>query len=87
MEYRQRVDHAIQVDRPLAAGSHAPGGQQGRRGRRSRPPDDRAIPGTAPDELESRLESVCAAWERDQPEVARDKLAEALQMAHDLHYF
>ena len=40
-----------------------------------------------PDELESRLESACSAWERDQPEVARDKLAEALQMAHDLHYF
>jgi tetratricopeptide (TPR) repeat protein len=40
-----------------------------------------------PDELESILGSACAAWERDEPEVARHKLAEALQMAHDLHYF
>jgi hypothetical protein len=40
-----------------------------------------------PDELESILGSVCAAWEQEEPEVARDKLAEALQMAHDMHYF
>ena len=43
--------------------------------------------GGLPDEIESVLGSASAAWDQDEPEVARDKLAGALELAHDLHYF
>jgi len=36
------------------------------------------------DELESLLGSACAAWDQDEPEVARAKMAEALELAKDL---
>ncbi len=39
-----------------------------------------------PDELESLLEAAGAAWEQDEPQVAGDKLAEALQLAVTLGY-
>ena len=39
-----------------------------------------------PDELESVLESACAAWEGNEPDAARDKLAEALKRANQLNY-
>ena len=38
------------------------------------------------DELESMLGSACAAWDQEEPEVARAKMAEALQLAKDLHW-
>jgi class 3 adenylate cyclase len=37
------------------------------------------------DELESLLGSACAAWDQEEPEVARAKMAEALELAKDLH--
>jgi class 3 adenylate cyclase len=40
-----------------------------------------------PDKLESMLESACAAWDQDEPEVARDKMAEAFELARDLRWF
>ena len=39
-----------------------------------------------PDELESMLGSACAAWDQEEPEVARAKMAEALELAKDLHW-
>jgi hypothetical protein len=33
------------------------------------------------------LESACAAWDQDEPEVARDKMAEAFELARDLRWF
>ena len=38
------------------------------------------------DELESMLGSACAAWDQEEPEVARAKMAEALELAKDLHW-
>jgi hypothetical protein len=40
-----------------------------------------------PDDLESAMQAASLAWDQDQPEVSRDKLAAALALAHDLHYF
>ena len=40
-----------------------------------------------PDELDSLLESAGAAWASEQPEVAAAKLRQALELAHDLHFF
>ena len=37
------------------------------------------------DELESLLGSACAAWDQGEPEAARAKMAEALELAKDLH--
>lgn len=39
-----------------------------------------------PDELESLLEAAVSAWEEDEPQVAGEKLAEALQLAVTLGY-
>jgi hypothetical protein len=38
------------------------------------------------DELESLLGSACAAWDQEEPEVARAKMAESLELAKDLHW-
>jgi class 3 adenylate cyclase len=40
-----------------------------------------------PDELESLLGSAAMAWDQDEPELARDKMAKALELAHDLGWF
>jgi tetratricopeptide (TPR) repeat protein len=40
-----------------------------------------------PDELEEMVTSGCAAWDNGYAELASEKLGEALQLAHDLHYF
>jgi hypothetical protein len=40
-----------------------------------------------PDDLWSTLESGCAAWDHHEPETAKSKLAQALELAHDLDYF
>jgi tetratricopeptide (TPR) repeat protein len=40
-----------------------------------------------PDELESLLGSAAMAWDQDAPELAKDKMAAALELARDLHWF
>ena len=40
-----------------------------------------------PDELESTLGSAAMAWDQDEPELAKDKMAAALELARDLHWF
>jgi class 3 adenylate cyclase/tetratricopeptide (TPR) repeat protein len=40
-----------------------------------------------PDELESLLGSAATAWDQDEPELAKDKMAAALELARDLHWF
>jgi class 3 adenylate cyclase/tetratricopeptide (TPR) repeat protein len=40
-----------------------------------------------PDDLWSALKAACKAWDNNEPEAADCKLAEALELAHDLHYF
>jgi eukaryotic-like serine/threonine-protein kinase len=40
-----------------------------------------------PDDLWSTLESGCAAWDHHEPETAKSKLTQALELAHDLDYF
>jgi tetratricopeptide (TPR) repeat protein len=40
-----------------------------------------------PDALESMVEAASAAWELGKPDLCREKLAAALALAHDLHYF
>jgi len=40
-----------------------------------------------PDELESIRGAACAACDRGEPELAKDKMAAALELAHDLHWF
>ena len=40
-----------------------------------------------PDDLESTMHAAAVAWEQDQPDPAREKLAAALSLAHELHYF
>jgi hypothetical protein len=40
-----------------------------------------------PGELGQALHSASAAWDQDQPTLARDKLSAALTLAHDLNYF
>ncbi len=39
-----------------------------------------------PNELEEMVISACAAWEKGDAELAKEKLAEALPVAHELHY-
>jgi hypothetical protein len=62
---------AGQVAKAVAAGRHM-----------LRPSEQRL-----PDVLGSLLESASAAWESAEPEVAGDKMAEALRLANELHYF
>lgn len=40
-----------------------------------------------PDDLESTVHAAAIAWEQDHPDLAREKLAAALSLAHELHYF
>jgi hypothetical protein len=40
-----------------------------------------------PDELEEMVTSGCAAWDKGDAKLAREKLTEALQLARELHYF
>jgi hypothetical protein len=40
-----------------------------------------------PDELEQMVESASAAWDGGNADIARDQLAKALRLAHELHYF
>jgi tetratricopeptide (TPR) repeat protein len=40
-----------------------------------------------PDRLMSLTKDACQAWDRDQPDAARNKLSAALALAHDLNYF
>jgi hypothetical protein len=40
-----------------------------------------------PDVLERALQSACAAWASDEPEVARGQLAAALRQANQANYF
>ena len=40
-----------------------------------------------PGELESLLGSAAMAWDQDAPELAKDKMAAALELARDLHWF
>ncbi len=40
-----------------------------------------------PDELESMLRSAAVAWGRNEPELAKDEMAAALELARDLHWY
>jgi class 3 adenylate cyclase/DNA-binding SARP family transcriptional activator len=40
-----------------------------------------------PDDLMAALDAACAAWDRGEAGPAADGLADALRLAHDLHYF
>ena len=40
-----------------------------------------------PDDLESTVHAAVMAWEQDNSGLARENLAAALSLAHELHYF